>query len=236
MLTRSAAALAAFLFLAVPVRAQQALSTLISTSRTLALDQQPNGRQRFSDSQYTTWLNDAQRQAVATTHCLRQSLNFTLLPGTTYYSLPANYLAMERATIGQKYIQQMSQNALDGRSRGWEAASGYPTYYFNPVSSPTLVGFAPWPAQSTDTDTVKMDFDVQAADLVNSGDLAFNGNPKMADYNQALPYYAAALASTVQGQAGRAQSYMSVYGAVVKTMSARCLEMPAYLPSAVGQP
>jgi hypothetical protein len=215
-----------------PAAAAETLSQLITDSRVLALDAASTTRQRFSDAQITEFLNQGQREALTATRCLRQSQVYQLVPGTTYYALPSNYLTMERLTIGYKYLQEMSPAALDGRSRAWEAASGYPTYYFINWSSPTLVGFAPWPAQSTDTDTIKMEYDVQATDLVNSSDLPFNGVPQMYDYHHALAYFAAAMMSAIEGQMGRQQSYQGVYTGMVGALSKRCLERPNYLPSA----
>lgn len=212
------------------------LSQLIAEARTLALDGSSSTRQRFSDSQVTEFLNEGQREALTQTRCLRQSLIFQLVPGTTYYALPSNYLTMERLTIGQKYIQEMSPAALDGRSRAWEAASGYPTYYFVNFSSPSYVGFAPWPAQSTDTDTIKMEFDVQATDLASASDVPYNNEIQMYDYHHGLAYFAAAMMSAIDGQTPRMTFYQGVYGGVTAAMAKRCLERPNYLPSGTGTP
>lgn len=212
------------------------LSNLISTARTLALDGASATRQRFSDSQITDFINEGQREALLATRCLRESQVFTLQPGTTYYPLPSNYLTMERLIVGSKYLQEMTPAGLDGRSRGWESASGYPTYYFINWSSPSLVGFAPWPATATDTDTVKMEYDIQANDLVSGSDIPYNGVIKMYDYQHALSYFAASVMSAIDGQMGRQAAYLSVYSGVTAAMAKRCLERPNYLPSATGSP
>lgn len=210
------------------------LTALIAEARLLALDATSATRQRFTDAQVTEFLNEGQREALTQTRCLRQSQSFQLVPGTTYYAIPSNYLTMERLTIGFKYLQEMSPAALDGRSRAWEAASGYPTYYYINWSSPTVVGFAPWPAASTDTDTIKMEYDVQATDLANGGDLPYNGVTQMTDYHHALAYFAAAMMSAIEGQGGRQSAYQGVYTGMVGAMAKRCLERPNYLPSATG--
>lgn len=218
-----------------PVRSETT-AQLISGARLLALDAASSTRQRFSDADILKFLNQGQREALTVTRCLRQSTSFQLVTGTTYYSLPSNYLAMERLTVGTKYLQEMSPAGLDGRSRAWEAASGYPTYYFVNFASPTVVGFAPWPAQSTDTDTVKMEFDVQATDLAVGTDVPFNGVATMFDYHHALAYFAAAMMSAIEGQPQRQQLYQGVYAAVVAAMAKRCLDRPNYLPSGTGSP
>ena len=212
------------------------LSQLIAETRTLIFDGSSASRQRFTDSQIADILNQAQREAIAQTRCLRQSMTFSLVPGTTYYPLPSNYLAMERLTIGFKYLQEMSPAALDGRSRSWEAASGYPTYYFVNFSSPGMVGFAPWPATSADIDTIKMEYDIQATDMSGGSDLPFSGVSKMTDYHHALSYFAAAILSSIDNQSSKATTYFSVYSAVIASMTKRCLERPNYLPSATGTP
>ncbi len=216
-----------------PVAAEN-LTALIAEARMLALDGSSSTRQRFTDAQITSFLNEAQREALTQTRCLRQSMIFKLVPGTTYYPLPSNYLTMERLTIGFKYIQEMSPAALDGRSRAWEAASGYPTYYFINWSSPTLVGFAPWPAASADTDTIKMEYDVQATDLASGADLPYNGVTQMTDYHHALAYFASAMMSAIDGQTARQQAFQGIYVGMVAAMKGRCLERPNYLPSATG--
>jgi hypothetical protein len=223
-------------FISVSSLAQVTLSGLETEARTLALDGSSAARQRFTNSQIDTWLNEGQREAIIQTRCLRQSLIFNLVPGTTFYSLPSNYLAMERVTVGSKYIQELSPGGLDGRSRGWESASGYPTYYWVNFSSPTLLGFAPWPATATDTDTVKAEFDIQTTDMVNSTDNPFRGVVKMNDYGHALAYYAAAIMSQIQGIQPRSDLFQKMYATTIAGMMKRCLERPNYLPSATGTP
>lgn len=210
------------------------LSQLITDARVLAFDAASSTRQRFSDTQITTFLNSGQRQAMAQTHCLMGSMSFQLSPGTTYYPLPTNFLAFRRVTIGSLYMTEMSPASLDGRSRGWEAASGHPTYYFVNFSSRGLVGFAPWPATATDTDTVKIEYEIQATDMASSTDTPYNGVSEMQDYHNALPYYAASLMTIVDGLQMQSQLYLQVFTANVATMQKRCMDRVNYLPSAAG--
>lgn len=212
------------------------LSQLITNTRILIQDASSNTRQRFPDSTYTQVLNEAQQSAIEQTRCLRQSTNFTLAQGTTYYSLPSNFLTIERVTVGSKYLQEMTPAALDGRSRGWEYASGYPTYYFLNFSTPTSIGFAPFPQTSTDTDTVKVEYDVLPTNLSAGTDVPFNNVGSLYDYHDALQYYAAAVLSTIDNQPQRAQNYMPLYTSEIAQMAKRCLSRPSYLPSATGSP
>lgn len=212
----------------------ETLSQLITDSRVLGLDAASSTRQRFTDAQITEFLNMAQRDAMSQTRPLQASISFQLSPGVTYYSLPTDYLSMTRLTVGQQYIQEASPAALDGRARGWQMASGYPVYYFINWSSPTLVGFSPWPAQATDTDTVRMDYFQNAADLVNSSDQPFNSVPKLTNFHHGLAYYAAAMMLINTTNQTMVQTYLSEYQATVAALKTRAMERPNYLPSTSG--
>ena len=217
------------------VQASENLATLITQARTLDRDAVSSTRQRFTDAQITGFINDAQRQAMATTHCLTGSMTFSLLPGVTYYALPSNFLSMDRVTLAQVgNIMEMSPGALDGRSRGWELTSGHPVYYFINFSSRGLLGFAPFPQTAGDTDTVKAEFYIQANDLASPTDLPYNGAGEFQDYHQGLAYYAAALMAAIDGQGTQSTGFMSVFSGTVGTMKARCMERPRYMPSAAG--
>lgn len=212
------------------------LAQLIQTARVLALDAGSTTRQRFSNQEITDFLNDAQSDSVAQTQPLQSSRQFQLVPGTTYYPLPDDYLAMARVTIAQLYMQEASPAALDGRSRGWPQASGYPVYYFINWSSPTVVGFTPWPAQASDTATIRMDYFQNAAEMVNATDQPFNGVPKLLNFHQGLAYYAAAMMLTNSGHQSMVQAYLAEYQANMAGLKIRAMQRPNYLPSSSGIP
>lgn len=218
------------------VDAAENLTQLIADVRVLTQDAANASYSHFSDSQITTLLNQAQREILAGNHCLQQTFVFQLVPGTTYYPLPPNYTVIERVLIGYKMIPQMTPAALDSQSLGWEYASGYPNRYFINFSSRGLVGFAPFPQQSTDTDTIKVDYDVQANDLVNPTDYPYNAVNELQDYQHALAYWTASTIEQVDQQPQRAQFYLTLYAAVGSQMKAKCRDLTNYRPSASGQP
>lgn len=214
----------------------ETLSQLIADVRVLTLDAAASSRQHLSDSQLTTLLNQAQHEILAGNYCLQQTTVFQLVPGTTYYPLPTNYTSIERVTIGFKSIPQFTPAALDGQSLGWEQASGYPNRYFINFSSRGLVGFAPFPQTATDTDTVKVDYQVAANDLVNSGDVPFNGVNELADYQHALAYWAASTAEQLNNQPETGMYYLALFQAVGTQMKAKCRDLRNYRPNASGAP
>lgn len=216
--------------------ASENLTQLTSDVRVLTLDSSVSGLPHFTDSQIKTFLNQAQREILAGSHCLQQTMVFQLVPGTTYYPLPPNYTVIERVTIGFKSIPQMTPASLDSQSLGWETASGYPNRYFINFSSRGLVGFAPWPQQSTDTDTIKIDYDVQANELVNGSDLPYNAINELTDYQHALAYWASATIEQLDQQPALAGYYFTIFQAVSSQMVKKCRDLTNYRPNANGAP
>lgn len=217
-------------------RAAENLTQLIVDVRALTQDAAAGSYSHFTDAQITNFLNQGQREILAGNHCLQQSLIFSLVPGTTYYPLPSNYTVIERLLIGAKMIQQVTPASQDSQSLGWEYASGYPNRYFINFSSRGLVGFAPWPATSTDTDTIKVDYDVQANDLVLGADYPYNGVNELQDYQHAIAYWASAIIETIDQQPQRAQTYITLYTAVGLQMKAKCRDLTNYRPGASATP
>lgn len=209
---------------------------LDTNARVLALDAVSATRQRFTDAQIYQYLNEAQRTVIDYSRCLRNSTNFTLVPGTTYYSMPANFLFVERVTVGAKWLQERSPASLDGITRSWETATGYPVAYFVNFSSRAQVGFYPFPQAAADTDTVKVEYDVQATDLVLTTDVPFNGQTDLFSYHYILAYYAAAMMAQVEGQPQMSAQYLGVFKAGEDAMQTHCAMRPNYLPSAAGSP
>jgi hypothetical protein len=233
---RLAATLSLALLALSPSRAAETLAQLQSDVRALTLDASTSGNPHFTNAQITTFLNQAQREILAGSHCLQQSIIFQLVPGTTYYPLPTNYTVIERLTIGSKSIPQVTPASMDSQSLGWEQTSGYPNRYFINFSSRGLVGFAPFPQQSTDTDTIKVDYDVQANDLVNPTDYPYNGVNELQDYQHALAYWTAATIEQIDQQPTLAGYYFQLFGMVAKQMQIKCRDLTNYKPSASGSP
>ena len=209
--------------------------SIIEEARVLAYDPNSTSSDLFSYTQAIHMLNQAQKMLVSDNHCIEQSITFNLVPGTTYYPMPSNYLTINRVTVGYKWIQEMSPAALDGRSRGWEQASGYPTYYFVNFSSRGLVGFAPWPQTATDTDTVKIDYYINANDLLLPTDIPFNGIGELTAYQIALSYYLAGIMD-LAGGSQKGPALMAIFNQMAATLKNQCMNRPNYLPSGTATP
>lgn len=215
----------------------ETLSQLITDARVLALDASSPTRQRFSDAQVTEFINQGQRQALSATDCLYNSFSFSLTPGATFYSLPGDFEKVIRVVrMNYGYMTELTPAALDGRSRGWETASGSPTYYFLNFSSRGLMGFAPWPATASDTDTIKVYYVAHANEMSSGVDIPFNGVGEFGDFHHMLAYWAAAIMSQIDQVPNTGKAYSDLYWAQIKEMKDNCKDRPNYLPSAAASP
>lgn len=232
-LGRSLAILALALLACCPAGAVT-LSTLRSDARLLA-DDNGTTRFRFTDAQVNSLLNEGQKTAIARSWCVHKSYSFDLVSGTTYYSLPADYVAMKRLTSDWLDLPEMSVAALAGKNRSWEESSGTPSFYFVNFASRTKVGFAPFPDTTSDTTTVRMDYFASITDMASDSDDAFNDIVELQPYAHMLPYFAAFRMAIIDGRTGVAEAFLAQYELLLKSMMERCFERPSYNPSATGQ-
>jgi len=233
---RSLTALKFFLFgflFAIPPAGALTLSQIQTEARILALDT-GSTRQRFSDSQITSFANDGQRIAVLTVKPLYKSFNFELVIGSTYYSLPTDFLQMHRLTYKNEMLTETTPEALD-RSTKWEEVSARPTNYFIHFASRTKVGVYPYPNSSTSTGTVKVEYFAQATDLAGSSDEPFNGVTELKGFHYGLAYFAAARMAMIDGRQDLAVMYMGEYRAFLDRMDKESKNRPSYRPGAIGR-
>ncbi len=188
-------------------------------------------RQIFTDREINDYINQGQQLAINQTWCLENNLTFQLEPGTTYYSVPSDFLAIRRLTLNALQLNQFTPAAMDGKSEGWQMASGQPVYYFIDFASANLVGFSPWPATSTDTGTISMDYYQSPKILINDSDLPYNGVIAMQQYGYILSYYAASQVAAMEGNSAMSTFDYSIFSAALTQMGARCKSIPNYLPS-----
>lgn len=223
------------LALGVPAAWGRSLSSLRSDARLLAKDT-GSARQRFTNAQIDDWINEGARAMMARAWCLQSSREFELVAGTTYYSLPSDFLAVRRLTRENLQLQEATPEALDSRSRGWEAATGIPTYYFINLSSPNVIGFAPAPSTSVDTGTIKMDYYAMSDLITTDASTPLLSTNRLAPYHHALSYYAASRMAAIDGRQTVAATYVAIFEQYQKTLTESCRDRPNYLPSATGRP
>lgn len=210
------------------------LSEIRADARSMITDAQGT-RQRFSDSEINRWINEGQRITDTRTLCTYKAFVFDLVAGTTYYSLPSDFLQIRRVTRDNLSIIEMTPAGLDGRSAEWEVSSGLPTYYFINFSSRTKIGFAPFPNVATDTATIKVEYNAYTPTLTSDSDVPFGGITELFPYHYSLIYYAAYKASIIDERYDKAKVFMESYNSISTLMKDTCLIRPNYLPNLIGK-
>lgn len=192
-------------------------------------------RQRFSDTELNSWINEGQKLADIKTLCTYKATSFPLVIGTTYYTLPSDFLMLRRVTRDYLAIQELTPAGLDGRSAEWENQSGLPTYYFLNFSSRTKIGFAPFPMATSDLATIKVEYMAYSPSLTADADIPFSGISELSPYQYALTFYAAFKASVIDERDNKSKVYLDSYASMTTMMKDLCTQRPNYAPSMVGK-
>ena len=209
------------------------LSDLRTEARTLSLDA-GTSRQRFSNARVNAFINEGHRQAVLEARPILKSAELALVAGTTYYSLPTDFLQVSRITMEYDVLYETTPEALDKTNR-WPETGARPTHYFINFASRTKVGFYPFPESSSSTGTVRYDYYAQATDMSADSDEPFGGAAELDVYHYAFAYYAAAKMCAIDGRTSLANLYLSEYRASVERLKVEAKSRPSYRPSAVGR-
>lgn len=222
----------ALLLLALPgLLHARTLGDLRSDARLLVRDSGTTStRFRFSNSQVNDLINECQRETVAYAWPITKASSFELVAGTTYYSLSNDFLAIRRVTWRNRVLDEKSPKALDSMKE-WETVSGSPINYFVTFSSRTLIGIYPFPADSTSTGTVKVEFFSQADELTADANVPFNGIREFYPLHHLLAYCAAGKMAAIDGQSDLAGLYFKVYSDGVGRLSETAPARPNYTPS-----
>lgn len=208
------------------------LSDLRTQTRDLAID---NGsRLRFSTTTIDTWLNEGQRVAVLDAKPIFKSANFELVAGTTFYSLPSDFLQMRRLSLRYLDLSEITQESLDNKvGLQWEVSGGLPTNYFISFASRTKVGFYPFPDTSSSTGTVRYEYYAQATNLSATTDEPFGGAAELDPYHYILAYYAASKIVAIDGRIDLAVFYRTEFLEGLERMKRESRNRPSYNPSAM---
>lgn len=229
------------LLLAWPCQVQAlTYSESITRARVMSKDV-ASTRQRFTDAQIQVWLQESSNHVSMFTHCLDATTTFMLVPNTTYYAVPNDFMGVKRITLDALSLPEMSMSGLDGRSQGWELASGRPTYYFvnfsRMNSTNTALGFAPWPFQSNDTGTIKMEY-VATGDMTSSTTSYTGTWPQsymyLTEFGQI--YYAASKMADIDGRFDDSKQFYGEFAWAMGQLDKFCRFRPNYTPSASGRP
>ena len=207
------------------------LSDLRIQVRDLAID---NGtRLRYSTTTVDTYLNEAQRIVVLDAKPIIKAGSFELVAGTTYYSLPSDFLQMRRLGLRYLDLSEITLESLDNKAGlQWETSGGLPTNYYVSFASRTKVGFYPFPDTSSSTGTVRYEYYAQATNLSAASDEPFGGDAELDPYHYILVYYAAARLAAIDGRVDLAVFYRTEFLEGIERMKREAMLKPSYRPSA----
>ncbi len=219
------------LLLAAPARAIT-LSTLRSDCRVLVMDDGTT-RNRYTDAQLLRFLNEGQKDLVQYAKPIRKGYQFELAAGTTYYPTPSDFLSVERLTRAYQVLTEQSIKALD-KTQQWQTVGGLPISYYVNHSSRSLIGFYPFPNNSSSIGTIRMEYNATAADLSADADQPFNGVPELQPYAYLVSFYCAYRASLIDAEIAQAQAYYAEYRRGSDMLASDAFSRPNYRPGAVG--
>ncbi len=221
-------------WLAIPSYALTA-SEIITQARVLLNDSSADtARQRFSDAQLLSFLNDGQREANIFTWVLRSSYTVTLTGGTTEYALPSDFLTTWRVTFSGSKLDQTSFNQLDADSLGWQTSRGRPNKYYIYLSSPAVIGFVPAPT-TLSTGTVVIYYIQQPTEITSLSNSPWNAWPILAPYHSGLIYYLAYRGYMTLLDDKTAMIYFNEWTLYVNSLKEATLKMPDFNPGMGGR-
>ena len=206
-------------------------SELIENSRVLARDPSATGRVRFTNAQILNFLNEGQRDAIGATLCIRKAYTFDTSSGTVYYSLPTDFMQIDRVLHDNHKFEEKAPAKLDQNSSEWETETGEPINYFVNFASRTKIGFFPYPVTNTTTATVKVEYYALAYDMSTSS-TPYNGITEFTPFHQMLPFYASAQMLWIDGLVSQADRYFQRYAIYRQQFNDYCRARPGYFPNA----
>lgn len=229
--------LAVGLFFLLPAPDAYALtaSEIITRARVLLRDTSSDtDRQRYSDAQLLSWVNDAQREANSFAWILRSSYTFTLSGGTTEYFLPSDFQATWRVTYKNKKIDQTSHNELDAISVAWQNASGEVQKYYVYIATSPKMGFYPAPVAAS-TGTAVVYYLQRPTELTATSETPWNAWSQLSTYHSGLAYYVAYRGLLTIGETTLAGPYLQEWNQWISVMRQGVMQTPDFNPGMQGR-
>lgn len=192
-------------------------------------------RQQFSDASLLQLITDGQREANATLWLMMSSTTITLLPNTTEYALPADFMFTYRVTLNGQKITMTSFDALDNSSLGWPTGQGLPTQYFiDPYTPAQMIGFVPAPVAGS-TGTVVIQYGQNTPDVTSLSQTLFSGWVPLASYQQGLTDYVVCHGWQVLEEMDDAKPFCDRWAQYIGLMRAQQTRMPDFNPGVAGR-
>jgi len=218
----------AMLWVLAPPAAASTRSEMVTSCRVFSRDSGTT-RQRFTDTQLESFLNEAQGDLAQALRPIRKSHEFELVAGTTYYDLPDDYTHAYRVTRDRQVLKEESMKSLDKKTE-WQSVGGLPSHYFVSFASRTKVGFYPFPDTVNSTGTIRLEYVAQVDEMTSDSSEPFNGIDEFQAYDDILVHFCAYMVAVIDGQTDVAGVHLSLYQQGFKAMQDEINQRPSYAP------
>jgi len=195
-------------------------------------------RRRFTDVQLNSFINQTQRDIVNVTWAVKKSTDFLLVENTTFYTMPTDFITVERLVFENRNLEESSINGLDSRfnNADWRTTDGFPEVYFRDTQRPDEIGFYPFPDDSgNSTGTVVMGYFAIAPDLSSDTDEPFDAINRLQQYGDILVYEPVYKVFLIEGEPDKALEYRSYYEARLELMVSLEGQRPNFKPGFSSQ-
>lgn len=217
------------------------LSDLLTQTRIFIRDTATDpSRQRFTDSQLTSFLNNGQKEVNLRTWALVNSTSISILAGTTEYSLPSDEIMILRVTLGNVPLSERTFSFLDESNSSWISDTGIPAEYYIRTDSSVVsgvsrecIGVHPI---STFTSVMVVQYLAQPADLSSNSDIPFSGQLRMYPFHQLLAYYASYRGFAAISNIDDAAVYYREYMEMVSVLEGMTKNRMVFNPNFRGSP
>lgn len=214
----------------------------IRTEVRLLIKDASTTRQRYTDAQINSFINEGQRDVVNNTWCINKLTTIPLVAGTTFYSFPVDLLAVQRVTREGRNLPETTLLKLDAdfSNGAWQSNGGIPQSYYQEagISGDSLhkLGFYPWPNSVSSTGTVVLFYYALPTDMSSDSDTPFNAQYRFLSYSDLLSYFASYRIYLLEGENDKATVYRQEYESRLQVMNQRVGSRPNYNPSVSGGP
>lgn len=187
--------------------------------------------QRFSDTEINFLINNAQREICDVVWCLYTSTNISVLSGTTYYTLPTNYYAIERVVYDNQYLLPEKTIALmDREDSSWISANptNPPENYYLSIDK-TQIGL--YPCINESSKILKVDYIKVPTDLSSDSDVPYDSNPKFYPYHELIILRVLGWIYNQDQKLNQASIMFSLYTSGLNRMANQIKVSPNFVPS-----
>jgi hypothetical protein len=231
--------LAALLFLAAVSFPSDSFCLTLSELRTqirIRILDTNSSRQRYTDAQLNALINETHRDVTNFSWVVRKSDDFELSAGTTFYSVQADLLHIDRVTWRRRNIPEATFTSLDSAAEfgDWGLAAGPPQSYFQDPSQPDMIGFYPWPNNSSSTGTVVVYYAAQANSLSSDSDEPFSGEDRYQTWADILIYEPSYKIMLIEGEDTKAGEYKAYSETRLRNMMEKLGLRQNYIPGVAG--